>query len=187
MPRLHRRIGLFLCACLFAFSGALPQAQARGPFLGFGASYYGGGVSMYSGRPYYGGYHRGHWPRYRHHGYRGSWLGVGFPVYPRLYYEQGYVIPDQPFSYVPPQVQVDTGQAHLPPLRHSYQDIAPNLRSLFEPAPPADKTPPAAQAIAPPDAQAQYIVYPVRARESREAWERAQRWFLGDVPRLPRH
>jgi hypothetical protein len=160
---------LALLLCGFAFPGEFAQARTHGFTLGFGTAYHSGGW------PYYGGYrhHRGYWPRYHHH----AWIG---PLYPYHYYEQRHAVPNQ--NHVP----ADTERAHKPPLRQSYQDIAPALRSLFDPTPPATKNaaPPPAQATASLNAHEQHIVYPIRTRESREAWERAQRWYLGDVPRV---
>jgi len=167
-------LGLLLC--IFVSPGALPQAQAHGFSMSIGTGWH-------SGHPHYRwphGYYRGwgHWPHYRHH----AWFGV--PLYPRYYYEPWPGVPSR--SSAP----ADTAQAHKPPLRHRYQDIAPSLRSLFYPAPPAGKLPAGSaatastQTAAPQDTHEQYVVYPVRGRESREAWERAERWYLGDVPRV---
>jgi len=190
MPHVCRRTGLFrfsslsvslllgMLLCIFASPDALPQANAHRLSIGFGAAYHGGGASVCPSRPYYGrpyvGYHRGYWPHYRHH----PWFGLDVPVYPHRYYRHD--IPNR--SHGP----TDAELLRKPPLRQSYQDIAPNLRSLFEPAPPVVQNAApslSTQTVSPPDAHEQHIVYPIRTRESREAWERAQRWYLGDVPR----
>ena len=154
--------GVLLGLLLVVSPGALSQAHCFSMSVGTGWH-----SGHHHGWPHR--YHRGwgHWPHYRHH----AWFGV--PLYPHYYYGPPSV-PSRPSA--PP----DAAQAHKPPLRHSYQDIAPSLRSFFETDTPMPS--PSVQTAATQNPHEQYIVYPIRGRESREAWARAERWYLGDVP-----
>jgi hypothetical protein len=161
-------LGLLLWS--FASPNALPKAEARGFSVGVGTGWHSG---RHYGWPH--GYYRGwgHGPRY----YNQALFGV--PLDPRYYYE-----PAPAPRPSPPADASQADTAHKPPLAHTYQDIAPNLRSLFEPAATASAqkaVTASTQSAAPPDPHEHYIVYPVRGRESREAWARAERWYLGDV------
>ena len=190
MPQTRRRIGLplfplpclllglllGLSLCIFVSPGSLPQAHAHGFSMSIGTGWHSG--LAYYGWPH-GRYHRGWrlWPHYH------AWFGV--PLYPRYYYEP-------PSAPPRPSAPADASQAHKPPLQHRYLDISPSLHSLFAPTPPAapSASPPtesSATASAPQNPHEQYIIYPIRGQESREAWERAQRWYLGYAPGLLKH
>ena len=162
-------IALALAFALFAGPGESSADVGMGLSLHSGSPYYG---RSYYGWPRYRGYHSGRHPYYRRHRGFGSWVGIGIPVYPtypRRYYEQGSVVPGQPG--VSPDV------IHRAPVPFTYPDQGLGLGAPEDR--PAGGQQEARTSTAAPS---QPVVYPVMTLESREAWNRYQRWVHGGVP-----
>ena len=159
-----------LAFALFAGPGESSADMGMGLSLYSGSPYYG---HSYYGRPYHRGYHGRH-PYYRRHRGFGSWVGLGIPVYPtyqRRYYEQG--------SFVPSQPGVSPDAIHREPVPFTYPDQGLGLGAPEDrPAGGRQEVPAFNETTAP----SQPTVYPVMTLESREAWNRYQRWVHGGVP-----
>lgn len=180
---------VLVCAVVWFLACAIPQARAISPSVGFGVGTYGGGVSFYSGGPYsrhgraYGGFHRAYRPyHHRHGGYAWNWIGLSVPLYPRRYYEQGSVVPVQPFPNVPANI----GEVHAKPVPYSYPDQGLGLHTVRHPAQTGTPASPATEQGGLPHAGSrQPVIYPIMTHESREAWNRYQRWTHGGMSVRP--
>lgn len=196
---LAARIGSLLCGrfrrtLVVSFTLALVLTFA-GPAPGFGGMGISFGVGNYRGGPYwgpagyygwpYGGFYHGYRPYHRRGWYGGNWIEYRAPVYPRRYYEQGHIRPEQPY----PDITGPVGDIHKAPIWQTYQEQGLGLDTILpsggqQEAPAPD---PAVSGAGPQGSlreagQPQSVIYPVMTRESREAWERWQGWIRHGVP-----